>query len=45
MAVGLLALVLWQGLVVVGGKPGADAKDQLKNRGRAAGRAVVETAL
>jgi hypothetical protein len=45
MAVGLLALVLWQGLVVVGGKPGADAKDQLKNRGRAAGRAVVYLVL
>ena len=27
MAVGLLALVLWQGLEVVGGKPGADTKD------------------
>ena len=45
MAVGLLALVLWQGLEVVGGKPGADAKDQLKNRGKAAGRAVVYLVL
>ena len=41
MAAGLLALVLWQGLEAVGGKPGADAKDQVKERGRAAGKAVV----
>lgn len=41
MAAGLLALVLWQGLEAVAGKPGADVKDQVKNRGRAAGKAVV----
>lgn len=41
MAVGLLALVLWQVLEVIGGKPGADTKDQLKNRAKAAGKAVV----
>jgi hypothetical protein len=45
MAVGLLALVLWQVLEAIGGKPGADAKDQLKNRGRAAGKAVVYLVL
>ena len=45
MAVGLLALVLWQGLEVVGGRPGADTKDQLKNRGKAAGKAVVYLVL
>lgn len=45
MAVGLLALVLWQGLEAVGGKPGADTKDQLKNRGRAIGKAIVYLAL
>jgi hypothetical protein len=45
MAIGLLALVLWQGLVAIGGKPGSDPKDQLKNRGRAIGRAVVYLVL
>jgi hypothetical protein len=45
MAVGLFALVLWQGLELVGGKPGADDKEQLKNRGRAAGRALVYLVL
>lgn len=45
MAVGLLALVLWQGLEAVGGKPGADPKDQVKNRGRAIGRALVYLVL
>lgn len=45
MAVGLLALVLWQGLEAIGGKPGSDPKDQLKNRGRAIGRAVVYLVL
>jgi hypothetical protein len=45
MAVGLLTLVLWQGLEAISGKPGADAKDQLKNRGRAVGRAVVYLVL
>jgi hypothetical protein len=45
MAIGLLALVLWQGLEAIGGKPGADAKDQLKNRGRAIGRAAVYLVL
>lgn len=41
MAVGLLTLVLWQVLEAVGGRPGADAKEQVKNRGRAVGKAVV----
>lgn len=41
MAVGLLTLVLWQGLEAVGGRPGADAKEQVKNRGRTVGKAVV----
>jgi hypothetical protein len=45
MAVSLLALVPWQGLEAVGGRPGADAKDQLKNRGRAVGRALVYLVL
>jgi hypothetical protein len=45
MAVGLLALVLWQLVEAVGGKPGADSKDQLKNRGRAIGRALVYLVL
>jgi hypothetical protein len=45
MAIGLLALVLWQGLEAVGGKPGADPKDRLKNRGRAVGRALVYLVL
>lgn len=41
MAAGLLALVLWQVLEAIAGRPGADAKDQIKNRGRAAGKAIV----
>lgn len=45
MAIGLLALVLWQGLEAVGGKPGADQSEELKNRGRAVGRAVVYLVL
>ncbi|MDN5761698.1 MAG: DUF1206 domain-containing protein [Microlunatus sp.] len=45
MAVGLLTLVLWQGLEAVGGKPGADPKDRVKDRSRAIGRAVVYLAL
>ena len=45
MAIGLLTLVPWQGLEAVRGKPGADPKDELKNRGRAIGRAVVYLVL
>jgi hypothetical protein len=45
MAAGLLALVLWQVLEAIAGRPGADAKDQVKNRGRAAGKAVVYLVL
>ncbi len=41
MAAGLLTLVLWQGLEAIAGRPGADAKEQVKNRGRAVGKAVV----
>jgi hypothetical protein len=45
MAVGLLALVPWQVLEAVGGRPGADPKDKVKNRGRAIGRALVYLVL
>ena len=45
MAAGLLALVLWQGLEAVGGRPGAETADQVKNRARAIGRATVYLVL
>jgi hypothetical protein len=45
MAIGLLALVPWQVVEAVGGKAGADPKDQLKDRGRAIGRALVYLVL
>lgn len=45
MAVGLVALAVWQGLEAVGGVPGADAKDKIKNRVKSIGRAVVYLAL
>lgn len=41
MALGLLTLVLWQALEAIGGKPGSDTKDQLKNRVKAIGKAIV----
>ena len=45
MAVGLFTLVLWQGLEAAFGPQGEDLKDQVKDRGRAVGRALVYLAL
>jgi Domain of Unknown Function (DUF1206) len=46
MALGLFTLVLWQGFeAVVGGRAAEDEKKRLKNRVRAAGRAVVYLVL